>query len=225
MESISKHIQKPGLLVANGIRNTELEYQPPLYEKTSNEFTIAYSGSIYPNQSFKPIAELLKLIIGEYKDRISISFNIYGLDPVGPIAEQILSDFDGASCRVNVFSRIPIMELHRELLNADLLYITPYNALNGFIPVKVFDYFELGRPMLFFPSNGGEIEKFIKSTNAGYAIANEAEGYKILSHLIGCKIEGIPSHLVRNKEASWFYSREYQASVLAEKIKTLPPLS
>jgi hypothetical protein len=225
VESISKHIQKPGLLVANGIRNTELEYQPPLYEKTSNEFTIAYSGSIYPNQSFKPIAELLKLIIGEYKDRISISFNIYGLDPVGPIAEQILSDFDGASCRVNVFSRIPMMELHRELLNADLLYITPYNALNGFIPVKVFDYFELGRPMLFFPSNGGEIEKFIKSTNAGYAIANEAEGYKILSHLIGCKIEGIPSHIVRNKEASWFYSREYQASVLAEKIKTLPPLS
>lgn len=225
LESISKHIQKPGLLVTNGIRNTELEYQPTLYEKTSNEFTIVYSGTIYPNQNFKPIAELLKRIIGDYKDRISISFNFYGLDPGGPIAAQILSDFYDTGCTVNMFSRIPMVELHRELLNADLLYIAPYNALNGFIPVKVFDYFELGRPMFFFPSNGGDIEKFIKSTNTGYALANEAEGYEILSHLIDCKIEGIQIHLDRNKEAIWLYSREHQASILAERIKSLPALS
>jgi|688.fasta_scaffold132222_2 hypothetical protein len=225
VESISNYIHKPGILVANGIRNTELEYHLPLYEKTSNEFTIAYSGSIYPNQSFEPLARLLKRLKLYYKDQISIVFNIYGLQKDSHIARQILNDFSNTMCAVNIFSRIPMNELHAELLRADILYIAPYLNLNGFIPVKVYDYFELGRPLFFFPSNGGEIEKFITSTNTGYAMANEAEGYEILSHLIGCKIEGIPSHLVRNKEASWFYSREHQVSILAEKIKSLPPLS
>jgi len=225
VESIGKHINKSGIVVANGIRSIDgIREQSTNTEESRKDFTIIYSGTIYPNQSFAPLASLMSRLIKRYTDQMNIVFNIYGVSSDSSMRETILKDFSYYSFQPNVFERIPVHDLHNKLIQADLLYITPYTNLSGFIPVKVFDYFEVERYMLFFPSDRGEIHKFIKSTHSGLAIESEDECFTAISGLIDLKLIGPPYPINQNKENAWFYTREHQVSKLADKIKSLPPL-
>jgi hypothetical protein len=103
--------------------------------------------------------------------------------------------------------------------------MTSYEGVKGWYPVKMFDYYLAERPIILCPSDHSNIEEFIKETNCGFVFNNSDDCYAKIRELIDLKLSNIPFKLNIDRTKGSFYSREHQASILAEKIKTLPPLS
>ena len=219
VEKIGNHIHKKGYSIRNG-------FEPRAFEKRednldNSKLTLAYIGSIYPNQDFYPIAKVLSKLIVEFKRHIAVEFNFYGVQDGADSGVLISHPFEKFNVKYNIFPRVSSEVLNEKLLLSDILFVTKYGDLDGFIPVKVFDYYNLYKPILHFPSDKREIENFILSTNSGWAFTNEEDCYNLLSELVHRKIKGEDLFkLVKRKDAS-FYSREHQASILAHHLNEI----
>jgi hypothetical protein len=133
----------------------------------------------------------------------------------------ILASFRKENIACRIFSKLSLSELHRQLSKADFMFVTKYGDFNGFIPVKVFDYYNLGKPILNFPSDKGEIENFILSTNSGWAFSDGEDCYNALSMAIARKVNGEAIFNMNHRIDSSFYTREHQASILANHLNEL----
>ena len=61
-------------------------------------------------------------------------------------------------------------KLAKKMNQADFLYLTSFNNISGWYPVKLFDYATYNTPILMYPSDGDLIEQFIMDTNTGFSI-------------------------------------------------------
>lgn len=219
VKRIEEYIQKKGIIVMNG-------FEPKAIKKLNsninpNKLVLSYSGSVYPNQNFHPIARVLFKLQSYYGDQVSIKVNFYGVQEDNSLRQLILQPFKKEKIECNIFSRIPSEELHEQLLSSDFLFTTNYGDLKGFIPVKVFDYYNLSKPILHFPTDNGEIEKFIFSTNSGFAPSTESDCYALLLESIENKRSGNDHLNQMNQKEAAFYTREHQASILAKHLNEI----
>jgi len=222
VDKIGTHIEKRGAVVLNGFE-PKLQSNATPIDKNPFTLKISYSGSIYPNQDFLPLAKLLARLKEKYNGSLRIHMDFFGAQDETDHTESIhrvLHDFD---IEHKFHKRIPQSELHSQLLLSDFLYVSKYGDLNSLIPVKVFDYYNLNAPILHYPSDKGEIEKFIVSTNSGYASSDEDGIFAELIEFIDRKMNGEIDKInerFKKKDAS-FYTREHQASILAKHLDEL----
>lgn len=218
---IGKFISKTGFTVMNG-------FEPSLESSLRNlsdnsKFVIAYSGSIYPNQAFEPIAKVLCELKEFYHNKISIEIQFYGVQSE-QLGNNIKSVFEIEKVKCAIYPRISISDLHKNLENADFMFVTKYGEFNGFIPVKVFDYYNLAKPILLFPSDYGEVERFISVTQSGIIAHTIPDCYNRLKDYIDNKISGKTNFNLQSRISQQFYTREHQASILASHLHNLKEL-
>ncbi|MBL7789779.1 MAG: N-acetyl sugar amidotransferase [Chitinophagales bacterium] len=218
VKRIEHYISKKGYTVMNGFEPVSIsKLDLPL---DGTKFILAYSGSIYPNQDFSPIARVLDMVRKVFEDKVLIEFQFYGIQD-DKLAEEVKLSFENNNILCRIFPRISVEELHKQLQIADFMYVTRYGEFNSFIPVKVFDYFNLGKPMLHFPSDKGEIENFILSTHSGCAFAYEEDCYINLSEAISRKLNGEAVFNMDRRTDACMYTREHQASILATYLNKI----
>lgn len=105
-----------------------------------------------------------------------------------------------------------------EYKNADLLFITGFSKIKGYLPVKMFANYQTGKPILLCPSDNDVMEEFIRKTNSGYISNTVEECTEILKELLEKKKQGESIALNKNMNEAYFYTREYQTKKLAEVL-------
>lgn len=215
VSSISRFINKKGFTIMNGY--DELKQNVNIKAQLSNELTISYIGTLYPYQE---IEILINAVINLYKNHgYSIKLKLIGITVVMSEANKVRTLFKGYEHLFEIIERISKKELEKYYAESDILLITAYKNITTWHPVKLFEYYQYGIPILLCPSDNGSIEQFIVQTNAGYIAKTIQECEEILEDLILKKKKKESIGKLINYEKAELYSRQYQNSILSNLIK------
>lgn len=210
-DGISKFVQKPGKVVLNGFENDGIEKKSA---PEKGRFRIFYSGTLYSNQNI----EMLIQAVHEMNEEIEVCF--MGAD-VMPDQWEKLNALKNKFPFISLLPRQSSEVLLKEMKKSDVFFATNYTGMNGFIPVKCYDYLNWSTPVLLCPSDEDCIKDFLIKTNSGAAASSTEECKEILQKWFADKIEKGQVTYKRNTEESSKYTREYQTQILAELLSTL----
>lgn len=198
-KQMTDYLPIKGEVVMNGVTALQQDSLQPM--KRSGNLRICYAGTVYPDQNFNVLIE--------------------SINQLGLVLEFVGGDPNTVRERIKVLPKKSKEDLELYFREIDVLVVTPYNELPSCLPVKLFDYFQTGKPILLCPSDNDVMEEFITKTNSGY-IANTVEECTILlEELLAKKQRGESIALERNMEEAYFYSRAYQTKKLAEILDGL----
>lgn len=177
-EDLKRLHNKPTYVIRNGFEPEDFEnaesFQLP-FEK--GKINIVYTGRIYPLESdpslvFRAVKELDNqgLI-----DKRNIVFHFWG---------RYIQLLKSLVTKYNLEKQVRLYDEYlpykRSLFcqkNADILLLlsSPTPESGKILPAKLFEYLGARRPILAIAYPGGEIDKTLKQTNAGYVVASLEE--------------------------------------------------
>jgi len=219
ISNIGQFVEKKGHLVMNGYEPFVKDKNQPSFSNNFYEFIICYNGTLYPQQDFSFFIKTFKKLVDMYHSKISIKLSFIGIASEDNNFINIVIELGSYASHLIYEPRIPKKDLMQKLSEADVMLMTAYGHNIGFYPVKMFDYFQVEKPILLCPSDGGSIEQFIIETESGFVAPDSEVCFDVLEKLLKQKLEGIPIVQKTNKEKGAFYSREVQASILANILK------
>ena len=211
--NISSLINKRGFVVKNGYESI-LDFQKNKQKKLS----IAYLGTLYPYQEINPIIDTIIEIHTKHKYEIEMKF--IGISTIPEMETKIITKIKNYGHLFKIIPSVSGDQLHEELKNIDIGYLTAYNNLSGCIPVKLYDYISYKIPMVLYPSDNDVMESLIEKANLGYVINNKNELYNILTSLILTKNTTKAIPYKPKKDQLQEYSRQFQAKIFCEHIKS-----
>jgi hypothetical protein len=208
-ESVSKLINKPGTVSANGF-DKELSVNTSCSTTENGLLNLLYMGSLYGNQCFS----ILFNSINEINDssssqKIHITFlgsysNKEGLKSLKKTTE-VLGD------NVTLKDKVSHERVAEYLETSDVLLLTSIQNLKGILPVKIYDYYNSNKPILLCPSDNDLMEKFIKETE--YIANSKEECKETLQDLLQKKQAGTALIGPRNTKNAYFYKRKHQTKL------------
>lgn len=213
VKNISALIQKPGKVVFNGY---EQLVEEPKRRIDPNRFVVTYAGTLYSSQD---IRIFLQAAIGLIKEGNPIYIRFIGAGMNPQEVNRIQTMIAGFESHFTLLERMPKNELEGYLNTSDLLFLTSFENITGWYPVKLFEYYASGIPFLLCPSDNDCMENFVRITNSGFIANTVAECRRLLEDCLEQKKEKGIVALQRNVDAGAVYSREHQTKVLAEMIK------
>ena len=154
---ISKYIKVPGEVIINGydgdIKN--------ISNKTkNNSLKIIYAGTLYPNQPIEMFFQIVSKINSNHSNFIELQF--IGCETFKGQKERLLNLKKHHQGKLEIIDRLSKDELNNYLLNADLFFLTSFDKVKGWYPVKLFEYAKYQVPIILYPSDNDIIESFIK---------------------------------------------------------------
>jgi hypothetical protein len=211
---IEKFINKKGKVVANGFQGDVIfKKQQPL----SKILKIIYSGTLYPNQKIECFLQVVSELNKEMGNKIKVEF--IGIEMIKNQLYRINKIRKNHIGEIIISPRTEKKNLHLKMLKADLLYLTSFDNVQGWYPVKLFEYSKYPSPIILFPSDNGIMEDFIKTTGTGYIINTPNKLKEKLIHLINLKNKNKVLSINKNKEELFKFSRSNQTAVLARILK------
>lgn len=211
-KNIGSKINKKGYVIKNGYEN----FTEKAVQKTGSKFRIVYLGTLYSYQKIELIINAVLYLVNKQNALLELHF-------IGStICKNQLSKIDLTLGELNqcVFfhAKIPKIKVKKELQKYDLTVLTNYNNLSGCLPVKIFDYYASGIPILLFPTDNGLMEKFIQETKSGFIGNDVNECIEILQKCIQDKSNNVNYYFTRNHKIGKKYSRKYQTQKLAKLL-------
>tara|TARA_B110001452_G_scaffold266621_1_gene273977 strand:- start:566 stop:1834 length:1269 start_codon:yes stop_codon:yes gene_type:complete len=211
---IEGFIMKKGVVILNGFNgNLILENQT----NTNKFLKIIYAGTLYPNQNIEVFLKCISEINQGLENKIEIEF--IGIEVIKSQryrVEKISKDHVG---KIIISPRVSKKELHIKMLSADLLFLTSFDNVQGWYPVKLFEYSKYPSPIILFPSDNGIMEDYIKTTGTGYVIKSPIKLKEKLIQLIKLKNKNQEPSVKKNKEELFKFSRSNQTMELARVLK------
>ena len=215
-DRIQDKIEKPGFVVKNGFDSDINQIKEQDIPRKKGEITISYIGSIYPYQDFEKLLDVISHL-NETKN-VKIKINFIGIDAYHDISSKIKQISKNYSELIFISKRIPSEELEHIYAQSDLLWLTSFGEMQGWYPVKLFDYASTGIPILLYPSDNDVMEKFIKQTRTGYSFTERSKLEKWLLDIINSKLQ---IKLKIDKTELKKYTRENQAKNLVTQINNI----
>lgn len=212
VELIGELIQTEGKVVLNGYHTL---LNRTTHDTKSDVLTVTYAGTLYPSQDTSVFINSCLALITE---GISIRVQFIGTNMMPDASQQILSLIKGHEKHFSFIPRVPRAELQKYIDKSDLMFLTSYENIKGWYPVKLFEYYASDVPILLCPSDSDQIEDFVIKTNSGYVANTEDECIEILRKCIDIKNTQGKITFQRNLAAGEKFSRAYQTSILAEHI-------
>ncbi|WP_107039465.1 glycosyltransferase [Brumimicrobium mesophilum] len=216
---ISKLISKNGIVSANGF-DKEISVSDEENLKQNKKIRLLYMGSLYGEQNFsilfKAINEINK---NEQEAKIHLSFLGSYSNEEGKKALESKTKILGPN--VTLMDKVQHKEVTNYLANSDVVVLTSIQNLTGILPVKIYDYYNSGKPILLCPSDNDLMENFIEETESGYIANTQDECKIILESLVEKKKNGQALIGPRNTKNAYFYTRKYQTKLLAEALDRL----
>lgn len=211
---ISEFIKVPGITVANGFEEEILDLpQESLFE----EFTIVYSGTLYPAQDIKLILGALKIAL-ENQNPFRLVFLGSGFD----IKEKIRIDSmveHSLKPHVQITDRLPRHEALTFIKKAHAVLSISYGDMKGIPSSKLYEYIGLKKPVLLCPSDHDVMEQILTDVGVGFFAADAAsclEQINKIQLLYANEKLSLKSKAGENKMLQ--YSRFYQLMKLKNLI-------
>jgi len=210
---IERKFNKKGILVLNGFEEgirTNIKRTP-----LSNKLKILYAGTLYSYQNIGLLIDSVKkfnLASNDYK--IEVSYIGVSSNPVefNQLKKMIKDDNS-----FHILPKIKKQELNKLYQKYDVLYLTSYEENKGWLPVKLFDYYQNSHPILLYPSDKDVMEEFIINSNSGTACSNYLE----FENFINSVRENYNLNYKRNTSFGNFYSRKNQTKIFAAEINKM----
>jgi glycosyltransferase involved in cell wall biosynthesis len=160
-----------GVTIENGFEERLLDLKTlPLF----SEFTIIYSGTLYPSQDLSILLDLLtklqqmhilfKLIF------LGTGFDSKERNRINSLVPDLLKPY------VQVTDRLPRDEALIMLQKAHVLLGIAHTGLAGIPSSKLYEYLALGKPILLCPSDGDVMESMVTEAGLGFIANNPNEG-------------------------------------------------
>jgi len=209
-QRIADFVGKKGITSENGFEDELLTMETlPL----NDEFTITYSGVLYPSQDLTVIIGALQLAKEEgvpfYLKFLGAGFDVKERKRIESLVPSNLLAF------VLVTDRMPRSQALIELQKSHVLLSIAYGNMKGIPSSKLYEYLALRKPVLLCPSDHDVMEKMIKETGLGFiadnshqclAAINEIRSLYQDNSIVSMRKEALP--------AVWKYSRQNQMAKL-----------
>jgi hypothetical protein len=213
VDSISGLIKKEGKAVYNGyVELKELQQSATLSER----LIITYAGTLYPTQNLSLFLDACISIFSNTELDFEVRF--IGANVIPEEELKIKRKIKGHESHFVFHDRMPRNELDQFMIETDVLYLTGFEKIKGWFPVKLFEYYATGRPLLLCPSDNDVMENFIQKTNIGHMANTAEECENTIVQLIEQKASGENLKYDRNLEYGKTFSREFQTANLAKYI-------
>ena len=171
---ISSFLLKKGVTIQNGFEESLLEIPQ---QELEEEFTVMYSGVLYPSQNLTCVLDALELAYQEKKPFklvfLGAGFDVKEKKRIESLVPDYLSDY------VEVTTRFTRNEAIERLQSAHILLGIAYGEMKGIPSSKLYEYLALGKPVLLCPSDGDVMERILRESKLGF-FANTPEEAKSL---------------------------------------------
>lgn len=184
---ICDFLKKPGITIQNGFEES-LFGLPEL--GLNEQFTVMYSGVLYPSQDIRLILEVL-----EKCHRLDRPFRLIFLGAGFDVKEKRRIESlvpDHLRRFVEVTDRFPRSHALEMLGKAHVLLGIAYGTMKGIPSSKLYEYLALGKPVLLCPTDEDLMEEILKESGLGFFVKNSSDGVRVLFEL---------QNLYRNKES------------------------
>ncbi|GAB5418338.1 MAG: glycosyltransferase [Crocinitomicaceae bacterium] len=207
LERLQNFTGKSGSVVRNGFEPTE-----KISKKDENKLKLLYAGTLYPYQDLTMIVESILNINDQ-----AIEFHLIGgfdTPQVEADYRKLMQQHPETFLYTNKLPKEDFQELAHQM---DIGVLTPYQNLDGCLPVKIFDYYALGLELLLCPSDHDLMATFISETQSGIALASVKDCESYLKEHLQKKRSNQPSTR-RDFQLGNKYSRSFQTNILAETL-------
>ncbi len=184
-----------------------------LVKEQQSHFSIALSGTYYPQQDLNLMIDgLLLFLKGKSPDEVKISF-------IGLTANGVVSDLFKKKIPEEFTEwtdRVAMKQAMQKVKNAHVLLHSGWKGYKGVYTTKLFDYVASGNNILLAPGDYDVMDDLINETGTG-KIADSPESFAFIMNqwLEDWKAGEIPYHGNENRNK---YSRSYQAENMASKL-------
>jgi glycosyltransferase involved in cell wall biosynthesis len=151
-------------LVPNGYDPDNFPAVAPPGEGTPGRMVVGHMGTAYKTASPRYYLDAIDRLPEAIRSRIETRF-------IGRIAETETEIFRGRGSDVKLLGFQPQSEALRLAAECDYLLLTMTNDFS--LPGKLFEYFALGRPVLALSPRGGEVDRLLAETGAGWCAPHD----------------------------------------------------
>jgi glycosyltransferase involved in cell wall biosynthesis len=174
---------------------------------------ITHVGTVYKTSSPRYFLDALDALPEEIRSRVETRF-------IGRIAAGERSVLEGRKSDVRILEFMPQQEALRYMEDTDYLLLNMTNDIS--LPGKLYEYLATGRPILALSPAGGEVDRILTQTEAGWCVDPKdpvAIG-KALVRLADPAGSGAPC-ITPNVEAIRRYARPRLAREYGEAIHSI----
>lgn len=214
-QRICDFLKKSGITIQNGFEESLLDLpEAELYD----QFTVMYSGVLYPSQNIRLILDVLDRCHKEKQPFrlvfLGAGFDIKEKKRIEALVPDHLKSF------VEVTDRFTRQEALGMLQKAHVLLGIAYGKMKGIPSSKLYEYLAIGKPVLLCPTDGDVMERILMEVGLGFFAKDSQEGVARileLQNLYKTKTEVSNLKKVsRNKVLG--YSRFHQLENLAHHL-------
>lgn len=160
---ISSFVDVPGLVIENGFEETLLDL--PDHSKFP-EFTVVYSGTLYPSQDISIILNALKISVENGQPFqlvfLGTGFDLKEKNRINKIVGSNLQPY------VKITERIPRTEALTYLQKAHVVLSIAHHNLKGIPSSKLYEYIGLKKPVLLCPGDSDVMEEILDNVGLGF---------------------------------------------------------
>ncbi len=215
-DRISSFTGKEGFVIKNGFDFNTLEIKPIKIPRLHNRLVISYIGTLYPYQNINLLLEVVKKLI--MYEGYKIYINFVGINMFENQEIKIKMRYPEILPNVTFYERMPLEDLQQIYDQSDLLWLTSFENMKGWYPVKLFDYAKQGIPILLYPSDNDVMQNFVETGSVGKAFGDESEISIFLKGIL--ESENTFSIKPNTKVLNGF-TREFQTKQLSEQIREI----
>jgi glycosyltransferase involved in cell wall biosynthesis len=175
-DRISSFTGKEGFVVKNGFDFDPLEIKPVKIPRQQNKLVISYIGTLYPYQNINLLLDVVKKLVLNEKYKIHINF--VGINALENQENKIKERYPEIQVNLSFYERMPAANLQQIYDQSDLLWLTSFENMKGWYPVKLFDYTKQGIPILLYPRDNDVMQSFVESGSVGFSFENDYDLYE-----------------------------------------------
>ncbi len=212
-DKISSFNGKKGFVIKNGFDFNPLEIKTVKIPRQQNKLVISYIGTLYPYQNINLMLDIIKKLTIE--NQLNIHINFVGINSLDNHENKIKQRYPEILSKITFYERMPSKDLQQIYDESDLLWLTSFDNMKGWYPVKLFDYAKQGIPIVLYPSDNDVMQNFIESGSVGKAFHHESEISIFLKGILESEntFSVDPNLNILNE-----FTREYQTKQLSEQI-------
>ncbi len=213
-----KQYNKKVIEIRNGFSQSNFTEISSRISKDPQKFQIGLIGTIYPQQDYKMLFEVVRKFLDENKgDHIIIK--LIGLKSIEAVSNEVANILSNDP-RVIITGRVSFEHATQELLKSDLLVYPAWKGSKGRYSTKIFEYLGSGNKILICPGDDDVIDELVKDGGKGFVANTFNEALDYLNVCYQMKLNAdyyLPTY--STVQSVLQYSREYQNDLLIHEIE------